>query len=338
MRGGTGVRRYRFLGLHLAVSGTAALVEALHTRLRHFPVDDAQAADLDFEFITLDSRALDNVTRPAGDARPVAPPRDDGFQVEYFGEDDLLYINYRDKVRALCDARRSTVRVSVVDPEAKNLWTATRPVFVLSLFELLKRRGYFNVHASGVAIGDRVLLLPGHSGAGKTTLAAALCRAGFAFMADDYVFLTRRSRGLRVMAFPEELEVLDGTRILIPELEPCLHTADPSGWPKRQVRADECSQTGLTWEGSAAVLVFPTVAHKQTSRISPMDASDALSHLVANIQFTRPELAQEHIDIFGALVRSCACYRLETGRDLASLAVALRGLVDSSECVMDVPR
>ena len=338
MSGATAGRRYRFLGLHLYISGTVALLDALAPRFRYFSADEPQSPDLEFEFITLDPGVSHALTHPAGQGRRLAPPRDDGFEVAYYADDDVLYINYRDKVRALCDARRSHVRVSIAAPEAENLWAATRPVFVLSLFELLKRRGLFNVHASGAAIGDRVILLPGHSGAGKTTLAAALCRAGFAFMADDYVFLTRGPRGIRVRAFPEELEILNETGSLIPEISRFLQTAPPSAVWKRQVRAEECWQTTLRWEGSAAVLVFPTIAHALTSRIAPMEPGDALSHLVSNIQFTQPDLAQEHLDVFGALVRACACYRLETGRDLASVSAVLRGLLQSDERVVDVRR
>jgi len=233
------VRRYHFLGLHLAVSGSPAALDALQSRLRYFPSAETQNADLHFEFITLDRGAPHPVTRPVGDARAIGPARIDGFKVEYFRADDCLYIDYRNEVRALCDARRSRVRVSVAAPEARNIWTATRPVFVLSLFELLKRHGYFNVHAAGLSLGNRVLLLAGHSGAGKSTLAAALCRAGFAFMADDYVFLTRRPDGLRVMAFPEELEMREETGVLIPELKPLLDSTNPSGWWKHQVRAED---------------------------------------------------------------------------------------------------
>jgi hypothetical protein len=322
------VRHYAFLGLRLAVSGTDAALDAVHSRLRYFPAADGRAPDLSFEFIDVERGMPHEVVRPSGDARPVGPPRTDGFCVEYFKADDCLYISYRDAVRALCDATAARVRISVAGPEARNLWMATRPVFVLSLFELLKRRGYFNVHAAAVAIGDRVVLLAGHSGAGKSTLAAALCRAGCAFMSDDYVFLARRPEGLRVLAFPEELEMREDAAALMPELAGVFQSHAPSGWWKRQVRVEDQWPTRLSWEGTAAIVVFPAVAEAAASTIDAMSASEAMSQLVSNIQYTRPELAQEHMDLFGTLVRTCACYRLRTGRDLSAAAAMLRALVE----------
>jgi hypothetical protein len=330
------VRRYQFLGMHLAVTGTRAVLEALHSRLRYFPSAEQALPDLSFDFISLDPGSGHAVTAPAGRGRPIGPSLADGFVVEYYDEGDCLYMNYRDKVRALCDAPHSRVRVSIAYPEAPNLWTATRPIFVIALFELLKRRGYFNVHAAGLSIGGRVLLVAGHSGSGKSTLAAALCRAGFAFMADDYMFLSRRPEGLRALAFPEELEIRESAAGLIPELNPLLQTESPHGWWKHQVRAEDYWPTTLVWEGTAAALVFPGVANTPTSRIESMSAAEALTELVSNIQYTRGELAQEHLDVLGTLVRSCASYRLHTGRDLDALAAVLRDLLASSECVVDV--
>ena len=45
-------------------------------------------------------------------------------------------------------------------------------------------------HAAGLARGDRCLLLPGASGRGKSTLAAALAMTGFALMSDDTMILS----------------------------------------------------------------------------------------------------------------------------------------------------
>jgi hypothetical protein len=50
---------------------------------------------------------------------------------------------------------------------------------------LLTMRGTTVLHASAVAIGDETLAFIGHSGRGKTTMAALLCTAGAELVTDD---------------------------------------------------------------------------------------------------------------------------------------------------------
>jgi hypothetical protein len=256
------------------------------------------------------------------------PPTEDGFELEYYASSDQLYVGYRDEARAVCDARRAHVHVSIGPPEADHVWTATHPMFVLPLFELLKRRGCFNVHAAGLAVDGKVLLIVGHSGAGKSTLALLLCRAGFEFMSDDYVFLTGTPRGLRVLAFPEELDLRQDAPQLFPELEPAFAGTTRPVWMKRQIKVEDYSRAQPVWEGTPAVLVFPTVTQSATSRLDPMDDQEAVTHLVSNVQYTQPESAQAHVDALGALVRASACYRLSTGRDFDALPNTLRTLLE----------
>lgn len=56
---------------------------------------------------------------------------------------------------------------------------------------LLTPRDRLPLHASAVVKGQKVLLLSGPSGAGKTTLALAAARAGYQVLADDAVYVQR---------------------------------------------------------------------------------------------------------------------------------------------------
>jgi len=56
---------------------------------------------------------------------------------------------------------------------------------------LLRLRGAFALHASGVAIDHAAVAFVGPHGAGKSTIAAALGRRGFPVLADDILRLTR---------------------------------------------------------------------------------------------------------------------------------------------------
>lgn len=50
------------------------------------------------------------------------------------------------------------------------------------------------LHAGAVALDGRALLLPGRSGAGKSSLVAALLEAGASYLSDEYAPLDRRGR------------------------------------------------------------------------------------------------------------------------------------------------
>ncbi|HVX40729.1 MAG TPA: hypothetical protein VHB25_14260 [Gemmatimonadaceae bacterium] len=63
------------------------------------------------------------------------------------------------------------------------------------------------VHAGAVAWNGRVIVLPGRSGAGKTTLVAALVRAGAAYCSDEYAVLDRRGY---VHPYPRRLSMRQG--------------------------------------------------------------------------------------------------------------------------------
>lgn len=71
------------------------------------------------------------------------------------------------------------------------------------LAEALERCSYgLALHVAAVLHRDRALLLCGSQGAGKTTLALALLRAGFDFMADDVTLLDSAGHGIGLAFAP----------------------------------------------------------------------------------------------------------------------------------------
>ena len=74
------------------------------------------------------------------------------------------------------------------------------------LLFLATRRGRTPVHASGVMIGDRVMMLAGPSGSGKSTLAVAAMARGLAVLSDDTLYV-ELDGGLRVWGIPRPIHV-----------------------------------------------------------------------------------------------------------------------------------
>jgi len=318
---------YNVYGLRLAVSTHDPHIEAaFHARLKQWAVPSDSSPQLRFDFYCIDDIAQSGLRSKDGRMRVVYEPRAGG-EVLYDEEEDKLYIHWQEHIRLICSLTQGDVRVFYTPSASDNLWLLSHALFMLSLVELLKRRGHYSLHAAGLCINGNGLLLPGSSGSGKTTLAIALLRAGFGFLGDDTVFLTPEPEGLQVLAFPDEIDVTDNTIHLFPELHKFLQMPLVSGSPKRQVRAETVYEVNFVSACRPAVLVFPRVANVARSTLKPMGRDEAFLELTPNILLTNPRASQAHLDVLAALVRQCDCYRLETGRDFDTLPDRLRELL-----------
>lgn len=321
-------RSYDFHGVSLEVQADRpGVVDSIDSRLRSFRAETGQSSQI---FIDVTTAGCSDIRRPPGWGRPVYDPP--LGEITYSDDENILFIRYGggdgDGVRALCRPERGTAEVAVGRPDPLSLWAVTHPIFTVLLVELLKRRALFSVHAGCVSVEGKALLLAGESGAGKTTLALALLRAGHDFLADDTIFLAHRSHGLTVLSFPDEIDVTDGTIGLFPELSFLLESPRAPGATKRQVRAETVypmDDPAATYEPS--VLVFPRVTGEPHSELTEMEPGEALVQLAPNVLLTDAASSQAHLDALAALVKASRCYRLDTGRDLDALAELLPGLV-----------
>lgn len=310
------------IGISVAFSGAGERAAAgIHARLAGLPVDDGPPHGITFEIHA--SEEGHPFSRPAA-ARPVYDPP--AGEVVYDDGTDLLYIGYGPRLRVLCEPRQGRTRASASGMEERDLWALSHPLFTLPLVEHLKRRGLYGLHAGGLCRDGRALLLPGTSGAGKSTLTLALARAGFGFMSDDTLFLARRPGGLKVLAFPDEIDLTDETVGFFPELAPLLDAALPDGWRKRQMRAERAYGAEVVWECDPALLVFPRVTGAAASELAPMPRGEALLELAPNVLLTEPGSSQAHLDALAELVERSECWRLETGTDLDGAVRLLEAL------------
>lgn len=310
-------RAYLLHGVRVGVTAPEERVAAgVRSRLAGLPLDGGPPHDVTFEI-----HVGEHPFGPPERARPVYDPP--VGEVVYDDGADVLYIDYGPRLRVLCDVAGGRVRASALGTEPADLWALSHPLFTLPLVELLKRRGLYGLHAGGVCRNGRALLLPGTSGSGKSTLTLALARAGFGFLGDDTLFLKES----RVLAFPDEFDLTDETVSFFPELAPLLDAGRPDGWRKRQLRVEREYGAEVVWECEPALLVFPHVAGRPGSELTPMEPGEALLELAPNVLLTEPGSSQSHLDVLAGLVERCRCYRLETGRDLEGAVRMLEALL-----------
>ncbi|MBK1663186.1 serine kinase [Rhodospirillum rubrum] len=117
--------------------------------------------------------ALGRVT-PVGDAAP-------GMNWNAAGDG-----GFRFTVAAVGSYRISQGRVITIDPQVGAMASAVRQYLLGTAFGVLcHQRGLLPLHASCVAINGRAVAIAGASGAGKSSLAAALVRLGYPLLGDD---------------------------------------------------------------------------------------------------------------------------------------------------------
>jgi hypothetical protein len=311
-------RSYVFHGIRFGVSGDGAAPRLLHSRLAPFFDGTSAPPEITAEFHCVPNIQAHSVGRPAGAGRPIYdPPRG---EVLYCSGADHIYIDFDDRVRAICDPARGRMSFSLLESE-ENAWMASHPLFTICWIEQLKRLGMFSIHASGVCREGKGLLLAGASGSGKTTLAVALLRAGFGFLGDDMLFLRSDPDGIRALSFPDETDVTPQTFRMFPELREGAASRAAPGREKLAVRAETIYRAAIAEECEATFLVFPRVVPGARPVLRPLGADEALLELSSNVLLTHKRASQEHLDILGRLARQARCYRVDAGRPDAVAAV-----------------
>ncbi|MEJ7583168.1 MAG: hypothetical protein WKF43_03595 [Acidimicrobiales bacterium] len=287
------------------------------------------------DIVEVDIGAHGRLPRPPVGGRPVydSPVAD----VSYHDADDLLVVDGSDLVEMVADLGAGAVRMSVLR-DCEEAWAlCAHPLLTLCVLELMKRRRCYPLHAGGVVVEEGAVLLPGASGAGKTTLTTALLEAGAGFLSDDMVFLRSRAGGhsgdrLEVLSFADELDVTDTTAAMFTELADLVGLSPPSGRTKHQVRAEERFGSRVVDRAPVLAVVLPTIAPGPRSTIRRADAGDLLATLAPNVLLTDPAASQGHFDMLAELVDAAPVYRMDVGHDLgAATSVILHALADGQE-------
>jgi hypothetical protein len=316
---------FDFHGLSLSITASdAAVADAVAQRLRRFPPAAGAPSMLRFEYTNAALR------RPRGEARTVYESQRGAML--YHAEADRLWIETGDGVHALCAPGEGTATISTGPDAARRLWLLSRPLLTLPLLEMAKRHGRFGLHAAAVAVDGAGILLPGATGSGKSTLALALALGGLDLLGDDFVFLRSGADGIRALALPDDFDLTDETAALFGDLDGLLLDHDVGDWPKRRLPLEHAT-SALALQSRPVAMVFPRVAHTASSRVVPLDRSEALLDLVPNVLLTHPGASRDHLDALGRLVAQCRCYRLETGTDLGALPELMRGIVSETVAV-----
>jgi hypothetical protein len=142
-----------------------------------------------------------------------------------------------------------------------------------------KNRDGLLLHAAAVALNGRCLLLPGKTGAGKTTLAAWLVKKGFVYLTDELVYIGPGSQIVNALRRP--LNIKKGALPVVQALGTDVHAPQTLSNPASTLVPH--ALLGDHKDSSAPPLVallFPHHRHGTRFRVEPLSSGQAAMGLI----------------------------------------------------------
>jgi hypothetical protein len=186
---------------------------------------------------------------------------------------------------------------------------------------LLRQRGFLVLHASAVALDRQVMLFPGGSGWGKSTLAAALCQQGAQLLSDDVTTIDMNQNRLVVIPGYPQLKLWPNSARAL--------GLDPEGLPKLHDGTDKrVWRTGFEFCSEplplGRVYVLSDGPVLQVTDLEPQAALVELVRHSARVRELHPDHAPRHLRQCAALVNSVPVSRLTAPRAYSALSAVAR--------------
>jgi hypothetical protein len=192
-----------------------------------------------------------------------------------------------------------------------------------SLAPLLRRRGYYLIHAFAASRDGQAILIVGPSGSGKTTTGLSLILAGWRLLANDVLLLEKRPDGVYALPTPGGTSVKRPTFALLPDLQAMAGNVSLS-----QARVDITTQQLVNgqWSEPAPVVAiyFPHIEDRAQSALQAQGRALCLARLLEeSVDRWDKATMPAHINLLHSLSRQAAAYTLRLGRDVATLPALL---------------
>jgi hypothetical protein len=226
----------------------------------------------------------------------------------------------------LCDDRglvwldaAAGLGVGTFDAAASTPPIVRRDLFLYSLLWLLRAQGWYAAHAACLTTGNGGCLMVAESGSGKSTLALGLLQEGWHYLADDAILFRSHAEAVEVRPLRRDLYLEPEAAAQFPDTrghwQACLLREDT----KQRLDVQALYPAQVTDTCFPDLLLFPTIIDAPQSRLVPIGKAEALLGLIQQsaLPAVDPQMAPDHLDILGRLVRQTRHFRLLAGQDLA---------------------
>jgi hypothetical protein len=167
------------------------------------------------------------------------------------------------------------------------------------------------VHAACIAHRAGGVLLAGHSGAGKSTLTISLARRGYALLGDDWTYLSGDGANVQAWSVPVPVKLLPDALRFFPELATHQPGISLNGELAYEVNPEQSFGISRRSRSGVSSIVLLQRANERGVTITPIDAEEAIEHLIAEVEPLQGSLAyyyRRQIDLIRQLGHT-TCFR-----------------------------
>jgi len=292
-----------------------------------------QPSSIGIDFTLHDNKedATINFSLPQNSKLLYTPSKNDKFDIKSFEIQTFnLYIDAEDSTYYIDLGHIGLLSYNLIKgiatgylnkPESISPVVLSSSIFLFVLDQLLKSKNYFPIHCSTVERNGKGILLPGFSGAGKTTSCIALIRKGFGFLSDDRPILRLDKNGLlEILSFPEDINVTKKTVNSFPELSNSKFIMNNRGVLKKSFNVENIYPGSQKERCCPKVILYPEISTVKKSFLEELSKSDALSIFLPHSMLVfDKETSKRHFDILFDLIMYTDTYRLKLGTDILDL-------------------
>lgn len=183
-------------------------------------------------------------------------------------------------------------------------------------------QGRLTLHGSAVDIGGQVVAFLGHSGQGKSTLAASFAQHGHPFLTDDGVYIDFDSASGQCLVHPGHPSL----RLWQDSEQALALTAQPHGsavdhTPKARILAGEALRHAQAPRPLAAIYLLSDQVPSQpvVTPLGPVQALHAVSAQAFQLDTTDRQRLASHFDQLSRLADRVPCFTLDYARHYEAL-------------------
>lgn len=208
-----------------------------------------------------------------------------------------------------------------------------RQILLNGILELLRWRGLYPLHASGVVQKNSKILLLGSSGCGKSTVTASLFSQGYRFLSDELVFIKKTDSVVHILPVFHTLK-------FYPEIfykqNPLLKNQK---YTKAYIQKNKEIIINIHlaypyWIAHSFIpnaILFLKITHNRKSVLMPIPKRLALFKLInqSATLFMGGEPSQKHLDVLRRLLTQAVTFQLLLGQDLYRDPLRVKDIVST---------